>query len=157
MAKEGSTISGMMDAFATSISLTLQYGVPLVDLIQKFSHMRFEPSGRTENASIPVAQSVVDYVFRWMASQFLSPGDAYAIGVMTPEVKAQLAAGQYPLPMTGGAIGVDNAANIYNDHEVKGNGAIYADAPACVNCGWIMIRSGTCYRCENCGSTSGCS
>ncbi len=156
MAKEGSTISGMMDAFATSISLTLQYGVPLIDLIQKFSHMRFEPSGRTENPDIPVAQSVVDYVFRWLASQFLSPEEAYAIGVMTPEVKAQLAAGQYPLPLTGGAIG--GAQRPSSDTPaVTGNGAVYADAPACVNCGWIMIRSGTCYRCENCGSTSGCS
>jgi ribonucleoside-diphosphate reductase alpha chain len=69
MAKEGSTISGMMDAFATSISLTLQYGVPLRDLVQKFSHMRFEPMGRTENREIPVAQSIVDYIFRWLASR----------------------------------------------------------------------------------------
>ena len=165
MAKEGSTISGMMDAFATSISLTLQYGVPLIDLIQKFSHMRFEPSGRTENPDIPVAQSVVDYVFRWMASQFLSPEEAYAVGVMTPEVKAQLAAGQYPLPLTGGAVGGGTTApqgpgeglRTNGVANRKGNGAIYADAPACVNCGWIMVRSGTCYRCENCGSTSGCS
>jgi ribonucleoside-diphosphate reductase alpha chain len=157
MAKEGSTISGMMDAFATSISLTLQYGVPLVDLIQKFSHMRFEPSGRTENPDIPVAQSVVDYVFRWLASQFLSPEEAYAIGVMTPEVKAQLAAGQYPLPLAGGAIGGASSGAPSKASAPAGNGVVYADAPACVNCGWIMIRSGTCYRCENCGSTSGCS
>jgi ribonucleoside-diphosphate reductase alpha chain len=67
MAKEGSTLSGMVDAFATSISLALQYGVPLRDLVNKFSHMRFEPSGRTENSEIPVAQSIVDYIFRWMA------------------------------------------------------------------------------------------
>ena len=83
MAKEGSTISGMMDAFATSISLTLQYGVPLRDLVQKFSHMRFEPMGRTENREIPVAQSIVDYIFRWLASQFLDEDDKRDLGILT--------------------------------------------------------------------------
>ena len=92
MAKEGSTISGMMDAFATSISLTLQYGVPLKDLVNKFSHMRFEPAGRTQNREIPVAQSVVDYVFRWLGSQFLSDDEKAELGILSEEVRARLAA-----------------------------------------------------------------
>ncbi len=92
MAKEGSTLSGMMDAFATSISLSLQYGVPLRDLVNKFSHMRFEPSGRTENSEIPVAKSIVDYIFRWMASQFLSEDEKEEFGVLSPAVKAKMMA-----------------------------------------------------------------
>ena len=95
MAKEGSTLSGMMDAFATSISLALQYGVPLRDLVNKFSHMRFEPSGRTENREIPVAQSIVDYIFRWLASQFLSEEEKEEFGVLSPAVKAKLMAQEY--------------------------------------------------------------
>ena len=146
MAKEGSTISGMMDAFATSISLTLQYGVPLVDLVNKFSHMRFEPSGRTMNREIPVAQSVVDYVFRWLGSQFLSEEEKVEQGILTEEVRARLAAADY---------------GEQGHFEIKVNGSHNGhgqdDAPTCMNCGWMMTRSGTCYRCENCGSTSGCS
>jgi ribonucleoside-diphosphate reductase alpha chain len=148
MAKEGSAISGMMDAFATSISLTLQYGVPLIDLVHKFSHMRFEPAGRTENREIPVAQSVVDYIFRWLASRFLSEEEKAELGVLSEEVRARLAAdygtqAQFRIEVDG--------ANGKASH----NGE--SDAPPCMNCGWIMTRCGSCYRCENCGSTSGCS
>jgi ribonucleoside-diphosphate reductase alpha chain len=147
MAKEGSTLSGMMDAFATSISLALQYGVPLRDLVNKFSHMRFEPSGRTENSEIPVAQSIVDYIFRWMASQFLSEDEKEEFGVLSAAVKAKMMAAEYggPEPRAGG-------------HE-PGNGwanGTQTDAPPCSNCGWIMTRAGACYRCDNCGTTSGC-
>jgi ribonucleoside-diphosphate reductase alpha chain len=172
MAKQGSTVSGLMEAFGRAISYALQYGVPLPDLVRNFSHMRFEPMGRTENRDIPVAQSIIDYVFRWLASRYMSPQEAYEVGVMTPEIKAALAAGQYPLPLDGAATaaGANTApANTNgNGHAApaatvvplvyqapRANG--HADAPACSNCGWIMIRSGTCYRCENCGSTSGCS
>jgi ribonucleoside-diphosphate reductase alpha chain len=148
MAKEGSAISGMMDAFATSISLTLQYGVPLADLVHKFSHMRFEPAGRTENREIPVAQSVVDYIFRWLAARFLSDEEKAELGILSEEVRARLAAdygtqGQF-------RIEVDKA-----NGGTSRNGE--SDAPPCMNCGWIMTRCGSCYRCENCGSTSGCS
>jgi ribonucleoside-diphosphate reductase alpha chain len=148
MAKEGSAISGMMDAFATSISLTLQYGVPLIDLVHKFSHMRFEPAGRTENREIPVAQSVVDYIFRWLAARFLSEEEKADLGILSEEVRARLAAeygtqGQF-------RIEVDKA-----NGGTSRNGE--SDAPPCMNCGWIMTRCGSCYRCENCGSTSGCS
>ncbi len=142
MAKEGSTISGMMDAFATSISLTLQYGVPLKDLVNKFGHMRFEPAGMTQNRDIPVAQSVVDYVFRWLGSQFLGEEEKAELGILSEAVRLRLAAnygkqGEFVIKSNG-----------HNGQE---------DAPVCMNCGWIMTRSGTCYRCENCGSTSGCS
>ncbi len=148
MAKEGSAISGMMDAFATSISLTLQYGVPIADLVHKFSHMRFEPAGRTENREIPVAQSVVDYIFRWLASQFLTEEEKAELGVLSEEVRARLAAeygtqGRFVMEVDKG-----NGRASHNGE---------SDAPPCMNCGWIMTRCGSCYRCDNCGSTSGCS
>ncbi len=163
MAKQGSTVSGLMEAFGRAVSYALQYGVPLQDLVRNFSHMRFEPMGRTENRDIPVAQSIIDYVFRWLASRYMSPEEAYEVGVMTPEIKAALAAGQYPLPLDGASASAGDSSpsasvaaavpTMYRTARANG----HSDAPACMNCGWIMIRSGTCYRCENCGSTSGCS
>jgi ribonucleoside-diphosphate reductase alpha chain len=168
MAKQGSTVSGLMEAFGRAVSYALQYGVPVGDLVRNFSHMRFEPMGRTESRDIPVAQSIIDYVFRWLASRYMSPEEAYEVGVMTPEIKAALAAGQYPLPLSGAVAPAaatngtsaaaqgsasDGVPSIYRAPRANG----HADAPACASCGWIMIRSGTCYRCENCGSTSGCS
>jgi ribonucleoside-diphosphate reductase alpha chain len=170
MAKQGSTVSGLMEAFGRAVSYALQYGVPVGDLVRNFSHMRFEPMGRTENRDIPVAQSIIDYVFRWLASRYMSPEEAYEVGVMTPEIKAALAAGQYPLPLAGSVAPAAGSSNNGTHASAQGSApdavpAIYrapranghADAPACASCGWIMIRSGTCYRCENCGSTSGCS
>ena len=106
MAKQGSTVSGLMEAFGRAISYALQYNVPLTDLVRNFSHMRFEPMGRTENRDIPVAQSIIDYVFRWLASRYMSPQEAYEIGVLTPEIKAALAAGQYPLPIADASASV---------------------------------------------------
>jgi ribonucleoside-diphosphate reductase alpha chain len=146
MAKEGSTLSGMMDAFATSISLALQYGVPLRDLVNKFSHMRFEPSGRTENPEIPVANSIVDYIFRWLASQFMSEEEKEEFGVLSPAVKAKLMAQEYGAKGNGnGGLRLHPGAN-----------TTQTDAPPCANCGWIMTRAGACYRCDNCGTTTGC-
>ena len=122
--------------------------MPLVDLVHKFSHMRFEPTGRTENRDIPVAQSVVDYIFRWLASRFLSEEEKAELGILSEEVRARLSA-EY---------GTQGQFRIEVD---KGNGKSSrngeSDAPPCMNCGWIMTRCGSCYRCENCGSTSGCS
>jgi ribonucleoside-diphosphate reductase alpha chain len=141
MAKEGSTLSGMMDGFATAISLSLQYGVPLRDLVNKFSHMRFEPSGRTENKEIPVANSIVDYIFRWLASQFMTEDEKEEFGVLSDAVKARLMTEEYG-PKANGNGGVSNTTQ--------------TDAPPCANCGWIMTRAGTCYRCDNCGNTTGC-
>jgi ribonucleoside-diphosphate reductase alpha chain len=146
MAKEGSTISGLMDAFATSISMALQYGVPLEALVEKFSHVRFEPSGFTKNPEVPYAKSITDYIFRWLASKFLSPEHQEAVGVQTGARTGESdgAAPRASQPAAGGATSV-------------GAFRPQADAPACHYCGSIMTRNGSCYRCANCGSTSGCS
>ncbi len=170
MAKEGSTISGMMDAFATSISLTLQYGVPLRDLVTKFSHMRFEPMGRTESRELPMAQSIVDYLFRWLALQFLDEDDKRFLGILTPAERARLEAqysGVQPELVTAPVQPIAQVLQVTAKpltsfetipvEPVYRGPSMQQDAPSCASCGWIMSRSGTCYRCENCGSTSGCS
>jgi ribonucleoside-diphosphate reductase alpha chain len=146
MAKEGSTISGLMDAFATSISMALQYGVPLEALVEKFSHVRFEPSGFTKNPEIPYAKSITDYIFRWLASKFMSAEHQEAAGVQRSETAAP--------PATGGetAAATDQAAT-----SAGAPVRAQSDAPPCHYCGSIMTRNGSCYRCGNCGSTSGCS
>src|SRR5439155_26434610 len=145
MAKEGSTISGLMDAFATSISMALQYGVPLEALVEKFSHVRFEPSGFTKNPEIPYAKSITDYIFRYLASKFLSADQQEAVGVQ---------AGQASLkPQPAGPVAVPPAAPRKEPAAFRSQ----ADAPSCHYCGSIMTRNGSCYRCANCGSTSGCS
>jgi ribonucleoside-diphosphate reductase alpha chain len=148
MAKEGSTISGLMDAFATSISMALQYGVPLEALVEKFSHVRFEPSGFTKNPEIPYAKSITDYIFRWLASKFLSIERQEAVGVQASQTSLKPHSGPV------GTAAVDRAP------EAPASGAAMraqSDAPPCHYCGSIMIRNGSCYRCGNCGSTSGCS
>jgi ribonucleoside-diphosphate reductase alpha chain len=146
MAKEGSTISGLMDAFATSISMALQYGVPLEALVEKFSHVRFEPSGFTKNPEIPYAKSITDYIFRWLASKFLSAEEQEAVGVQAREDSLKPIPGPVttaPLSAKSGSLGGAHRAQ--------------TDAPPCHYCGSIMTRNGSCYRCSNCGSTSGCS
>ncbi len=150
MAKEGSTISGLMDAFATSISMALQYGVPLEALVEKFSHVRFEPSGFTKNPEIPYAKSITDYIFRWLASKFLSVERQEAVGVQVSATSLRPHSG----PVLPPATLLDRAP------EPAALGAAMraqSDAPPCHYCGSIMIRNGSCYRCGNCGSTSGCS
>jgi ribonucleoside-diphosphate reductase alpha chain len=146
MAKEGSTISGLMDAFATSISMSLQYGVPLETLVEKFSHVRFEPSGFTKNPEIPYAKSITDYIFRWLASKFLSTESQQAMGVQTVENGVRVDTAPKPQPGSGAPASV--ATQTFRGQ---------ADAPSCHYCGSIMTRNGACYRCANCGSTSGCS
>src|SRR5262249_11711860 len=157
MAKEGSTISGFADAFAQAISYALQYGVPLQDLVDKFSHVRFEPSGMTKNADIRFAKSIVDYIFRWMAVKFLSPEKQYEVGVNTaaaPTTPEQLVLDVNALAKPGQASTPAAAP--------KTKGAMHStiqnqeDAPPCSTCGSIMVRSGACYKCSNCGTTSGC-
>ena len=147
MSKEGSTISGLMDAFATSISLALQYGVPLKVLSDKFSHMRFEPSGFTNNPDIPIAKSIMDYMFRWMASKFLTPEE------MPPAEEERLENGA----KTTKAAAPDDARRANIERAEKAVFEQQADAPLCSDCGSLMIRNGACYKCQNCGSTSGCS
>ena len=125
MAKEGSTISGFADAFAQAISYCLQYGVPLEDLVDKFSHVRFEPSGVTKNPDVRFAKSIVDYIFRWVAAKF-----------QTPEGKA----------MVDELARQDLLRNL--DPQINTE-----EAPPCSTCGSIMVRSGVCYKCSNCGHT----
>jgi ribonucleoside-diphosphate reductase alpha chain len=153
MAKEGSTISGFADAFAQAISYALQYGVPLQVLVDKFSHVRFEPSGMTRNPEIRFAKSIVDYIFRWLATKFLSQEAQFHAGVnglveepaqqltLTPPAEAPAVPAPASLPTAA------------NPHSTIQN---QEDAPPCSTCGSIMIRSGACYKCVNCGNTSGC-
>ena len=253
MAKEGSTVSGLMDSFATTVSVALQYGVPLRDLVNKFAHVRFEPSGFTGNSEIPIAKSIVDYIFRWLGSRFLSDDDkanlglidrsaivdapmavglagagtptasparpsddvaggtpgsgANGFGASTPAAPASPATttpptaapadqpkasavategqGTQAMGMQSPSLSAprDELAVIAtngkaNGHAANGNGngkalngggltlnlggvkvafATQADAPSCMDCGSIMVRNGSCYKCLNCGSTSGCS
>jgi ribonucleoside-diphosphate reductase alpha chain len=249
MAKEGSTVSGLMDSFATTVSVALQYGVPLRDLVNKFAHVRFEPSGFTGNSEIPIAKSIVDYIFRWLGSRFLSDDDKAGLGLIDrsqvgdasgspvsgpialaasagaerqtstlpdasvdpvrptvdptasptkdagDEPKASAAVAEKdatPLASEGleaapraervelgylATVGASNGhANGHSNGHANGsskapNGggislnlggtkvafATQADAPSCMDCGSIMVRNGSCYKCLNCGSTSGCS
>jgi ribonucleoside-diphosphate reductase alpha chain len=150
MAKEGSTISGFADAFAQAISYALQYGVPLQALVDKFSHVRFEPSGMTRNPEIRFAKSIVDYIFRWMASKFLSNDAQYNAGVNGRELEATSAAMAEPATAS---VPKAQSSSSANSHSTIQN---QEDAPPCSTCGSIMIRSGACYKCSNCGNTSGC-
>ena len=152
MAKEGSTISGFADAFAQAISYALQYGVPLKVLVDKFSHVRFEPSGMTRNPEIRFAKSIVDYIFRWMASKFMSPEAQFRAGVNGRELDEHPAGGSPLTPSAGAAAAPQSAAPAAPYSTIQNQ----EDAPPCSTCGSIMIRSGACYKCGNCGNTSGC-
>ncbi|MEZ4278951.1 MAG: vitamin B12-dependent ribonucleotide reductase [Myxococcota bacterium] len=173
MAKEGSTVSGLMDTIATMTSIALQYGVPLKALVDKFSHTRFEPSGFTNNKKIPIAKSVMDYVFRYLGDRYLASEEtsdggvdeatglapialptATRSGVVTPLV-------QTPAQAAGAVAGGSGSATTEATQATSSKpGSVFvnqADAPSCMDCGSIMIRNGACYKCPNCGSTSGCS
>lgn len=136
MAKEGSTVSGLMDSFATAVSLALQYGVPLQVLCNKFSHTRFEPSGWSGNSRIGFAKSIMDYLFRWISLRFLE-GESGSLF-------SGLESGSGPGPNTDPVQALSAIVQI-------------EDGPPCQNCGSLMVRSGSCHRCMTCGSTSGCS
>ena len=150
MSKQGSTISGLMDSFATAISYALQYGVPLQFLVDKFAHMRFEPSGFTKNPQIPYAKSIVDYLFRWMASKFLDDEARREVGVIEEEKPSGVTLSLAPQPAVA-------RISDGKDSEMRQAFINQADAPPCPDCGSIMVRNGSCYKCMNCGSTSGCS
>ncbi len=164
MAKEGSTISGLMDAFATQTSLALQYGVPLKAMVDKFSHMRFEPAGFTKNPQIPIAKSIADYIFRYLASKFLNLEEQEAAGIIQREPVAPPAPAA-PSKSDPAARKAEGSAELKVVAEkTNGNGGVQkltfmvaADAPACSECGSITVRSGACYKCLNCGATTGCS
>jgi ribonucleoside-diphosphate reductase alpha chain len=130
MAKEGSTVGGLMDSIGTLTSISLQYGVPLETLTRKFAYQRFEPSGFTSNPEIRQAASIIDYVFRWMALQFI-PAQSQA----------------QPPPLANGK----------SAQPVLSVAGFQQDAPSCPNCGHVTVRSGACYKCYNCGDSLGCS
>lgn len=171
MSKEGSVISGLMDSFATSISIALQYGVPLKTLANKFVHMRFEPSGFTGHPNIKIAKSVVDYVFRWLAMKFLSTEEQRAMGIRAQETgetsSAEAAATSGDIAAAPASPAQQNifsaaeaAAEAKAESELAHLTATFdntSDAPVCTTCGSIMVRYAACYRCLNCGDTSGCS
>jgi len=156
MAKEGSTVSGLMDTIATMTSIALQYGVPLKALVDKFSHTRFEPAGFTNNRGIPIAKSITDYVFRYLGNRFLRGEAAVPDEQETDTEAAGLSPVRPRAVVAGGSGGLGNAPPA-----AAGLGAFsivnQADAPTCSDCGSIMVRNGACYKCANCGGTSGCS
>jgi ribonucleoside-diphosphate reductase alpha chain len=185
MAKEGSTVSGLMDSFATAVSLALQHGVPLKLLCEKFSHTRFEPSGFTGNPEIPIAKSIMDYIFRWLELRFVT-GRQYPLfkdmvlpGAQPPSAVNELTAisqssmatstGYETTPPQGGLASQSPATEMTKNSPTIADRGIYhsadalkefvdlGDAPSCHVCGSIMTRNGSCYRCMSCGSTSGCS
>ncbi|MFH2062937.1 MAG: LAGLIDADG family homing endonuclease [bacterium] len=194
MAKGGSVISGLIDAFATTTSIALQYGVPLKVLVNKFVHLRFEPSGFTANPNIRIAKSIVDYLFRWLAMKFLPLEDQIAVGVNVPTLadaeqnevvagsgpemaddlgepeKAESAVGMASAKQmnleegrkgsvvaAGGSAAAQSAGTGLSSNSLTMSFDVQSDAPPCDTCGAIMVRNGACYKCMNCGSTSGCS
>ncbi|MGB2876088.1 MAG: vitamin B12-dependent ribonucleotide reductase, partial [Gaiellaceae bacterium] len=153
IAKEGTTLAGLMNSFMISVSLGLQYGVPLEVYVSKFAHMRFEPSGVTNDADIRVAKSIVDYIFRWMGKRFLSVEHQEEVGILSPEVRARLAQsyaaleGKAPAEVPAEAAPPGQTA-LFNNWE---------DAVECAKCGGRMVRTGSCYTCRDCGTNTGCS
>ena len=160
MAKEGSTLSGIMDAFALSVSIALQYGVPPRALVDKFVNSRFEPSGYTGNPKIRYAKSVVDYLGRWLGAKFISPDyldtDANeAEAALTPAASASAAANVNSDLAT--AKPAPSAGKYAESEGSTRHRATIDDAPSCSECGMLMTPNGSCYKCSNCGGTSGCS
>jgi ribonucleoside-diphosphate reductase alpha chain len=150
IAKEGTTLAGLMNSFMISVSLGLQYGVPLEVYVSKFSHMRFEPSGLTNDEDIRVAKSIVDYIFRWMGKKFLTPEQQEEAGILTAEIKARLAAAYANGGTTPGVNTAETGAEA-----TPGQTALFNqwdDAQECARCGGRMIRTGSCYTCRDCGT-----
>jgi ribonucleoside-diphosphate reductase alpha chain len=146
MAKEGSTLSGFMDGVAVSISIGLQYGVPLKILVDKLTNTRFEPSGFTENPSIRYASSILDYIARWLGGKFLS----------AEYLKPRTAPGEHGLSQPATSMPPASTKERESGHQGNGSAKV-ADGPSCPTCGMLMVPNGSCYKCVNCGSTSGCS
>jgi ribonucleoside-diphosphate reductase alpha chain len=172
--KEGSTLRGMMNSFATAISIALQYGVPLETLVRKFSYMRFEPEGITGNPEIPFAKSMPDYIMRWLASRFLDPDVQEELGILTPEVRARKAAQEAGQAIVASDTAGPSAASQAPSAKAPGGSVPAAGAmtqtppvvpakmqgldlgPACSQCGGMMQRTGSCYTCSSCGNNTGC-
>jgi ribonucleoside-diphosphate reductase alpha chain len=154
IAKEGTTLAGLMNSIMISVSLGLQYGVPLEVYVSKFAHMRFEPSGMTNDPDIRAAKSIVDYIFRWMGKKFLTVDQQEEIGILSAEVRARLAEGY----RNGG----DAPQSIKAPAEMAPPGQTalfnaFEDAQECAKCGGRMVRTGSCYTCRDCGTNTGCS
>jgi ribonucleoside-diphosphate reductase alpha chain len=178
--KEGSTLRGMMNSFATAISIALQYGVPLETLVQKFCYMRFDPEGITQNPEIPFAKSMPDYIMRWLASRFLDIDAQEELGILTPQVRARQAAQEAAQSVsasdTAGPVAAEEDEADGSPQAAAGNGgssaptASFTDSPpvvparlqgldlgpACGQCGGMMQRTGSCYTCSSCGNNTGC-
>jgi len=146
MAKEGSTLSGFMDGLALSISIGLQYGVPLKALVDKLTNTRFEPSGFTENPNIRYSSSVLDYIARWLGGKFLS----------AEYLKPRAASSDQDMIRPAISSPASDTAN-RKPIQLSNSGGTTGDAPSCSTCGMLMVPNGSCYKCVNCGSTSGCS
>jgi ribonucleoside-diphosphate reductase alpha chain len=161
MAKEGSTVSGLMDSFSLTTSIALQHGVPLKLLCEKFAHTRFEPSGWSSHPEIGYAKSIVDYIFRWLHLRFLTGQQQMLFDNLRPK--------SWPAPPEGvGDLNGSSGSGPTTSDQRPASGSIHAadalagmidmgDAPSCHVCGSIMVRNGSCYKCMSCGSTSGCS
>jgi ribonucleoside-diphosphate reductase alpha chain len=177
MSKQGSTLAGVMDAFSVSISIGLQYGVPLEAFVSKYINMRFEPAGMTDDADIRIAQSIMDYLFRRLALEYLPVETRAELGIFTAEERAASVASSYgtsadspsdldvdslassvpvakPAPVAAAAPAPQVGSSTDLLEAIQGIGA---DAPLCMTCGTKMRPAGSCYVCEGCGSTSGCS
>ncbi|HET6909963.1 MAG TPA: vitamin B12-dependent ribonucleotide reductase, partial [Mycobacteriales bacterium] len=179
LGKQGSTLAGVMDAFSIAISIALQYGVPLETYVQKFTNMRFEPAGMTDDPDIRMAQSVMDYIFRRLALDYLPYEKRSELGIFTAEERAATVAGSYGAPAVAPAADDDELDpetlrdSVPIEHEagakpapvearsstelIEAQQGTAADAPLCMSCGIKMRPAGSCYVCEQCGSTSGCS
>jgi ribonucleoside-diphosphate reductase alpha chain len=152
IAKDGTTMSGLMNSLCLAVSMGLQYGVPPEVYVSKLSHMRFEPSGMTNDVDIRAAKSIVDYIFRWFGKKFLTPEQQEEAGILSPEVKAMLA-DRYA---NGGATAAANPV----ETPPPGQTALFnswEDAVECARCGGRMVRTGSCYTCRDCGTNTGCS
>jgi ribonucleoside-diphosphate reductase alpha chain len=174
VSKQGSTLAGIMDAFAIAVSLGLQHGVPLATYVKKYTNMRFEPAGMTDDPELRIAQSLVDYIFRRLAVDYLSNEERIDLGVLTSAERTQLTLPGVEEAATPSSRVVEvvppSDAELAEIHEVTARPAsppaagrtaasvvAEPDAPYCFQCGVQMIRSGSCHACPSCGTTSGCS
>src|SRR5437764_299110 len=153
IAKDGTTLQGLMNSLMIAVSMGLQYGLPPEVYVSKLSHQRFEPSGVTNDPDIRVAKSIVDYIFRWFGKRFLTPEQQEEVGILSAEVKARLAeryanGGEAPAPIEPGETPPPGQTALFNSWE---------DAVECARCGGRMIRTGSCYTCRDCGTNTGCS
>jgi ribonucleoside-diphosphate reductase alpha chain len=157
VAKQGSTLAGIMDAFAISVSHGLQYGVPLRAFVDMYTNMRFEPAGITDDAEIRFASSLVDYIFRRLAVEYLSPEDRAELGILTVEERMQPTLPGVEEFATPSSTGTEVVPDPASRHAELSNGPAASDAPYCYQCGVVMQRAGACFVCTGCGTTSGCS